>query len=55
MSGQQLKQIDRTLWELPRTGGMRVPGRIYATKRMLPPSTMTCGSGALGRTTVLPL
>ena len=39
MSGQQLKQIDRTLWELPRTGGMRVPGRIYATKRMLPDLT----------------
>ncbi len=39
MSGPQLKQIDRTLWELPRTGGMRVPGRIYATKRMLPDLT----------------
>lgn len=23
-------------WELPRTGGMRVPARIYATEKMLP-------------------
>ncbi len=24
------------LWELPQTGGMRVPARIYATEKMLP-------------------
>jgi hypothetical protein len=24
------------LWELPQSGGMRVPARIYATEKMLP-------------------
>src|SRR5579875_2109366 len=31
----ELKQIDEFLWEIPRTGGMRVPGRIYASKRII--------------------
>ncbi|MDH7516127.1 MAG: RtcB family protein [Bacteroidota bacterium] len=30
-----LRQIDDTRWEIPRTGGMRVPGRIYATASMM--------------------
>ncbi|MBI4220529.1 MAG: RtcB family protein [Chloroflexi bacterium] len=34
---QALKQIDDTLWELPASykSGMRVPGRIFASERMM--------------------
>jgi tRNA-splicing ligase RtcB len=31
----ELRQIDGYCWELPMTGKMRVPGRIYATAAML--------------------
>ncbi|MFA6029983.1 MAG: RtcB family protein [Elusimicrobiota bacterium] len=31
-----LKKIDPWRWELPRTGGMRVPGLVYASEGMLP-------------------
>jgi len=27
-------RIDEYLWEIPRTGGMRVPGRVYATEKL---------------------
>ncbi len=30
-----LNKIDTHLWEVPQTGGMRVPGRIYASNEML--------------------
>ena len=30
-----LKKIDDYCWEIPRTGGMNVPGRIYASARLL--------------------
>lgn len=33
--GIQLKRIEECLWEIPRQGGMRVPGRIYATEKLL--------------------
>ena len=39
MGKTNLKRIDKTLWEIPQQGGMRVPGRIYATSRMLPELT----------------
>lgn len=35
VSGIELKQINEYLWEVPRTGGMLVPGRIYASRKML--------------------
>ena len=35
MAGVRLKQIAPYLWEIGRSGGMRVPARIYATKRMM--------------------
>jgi len=37
MSGEEikLKRIEDCLWEIPRQGGMRVPGRIYATEKLL--------------------
>jgi tRNA-splicing ligase RtcB len=31
----ELKKVDDVRWEIPRTGGMRVPGRIYADKSLL--------------------
>jgi len=31
----ELKQVDEVTWEIPATGGMRVPGRIFADERLL--------------------
>ena len=31
----EIKRIDECLWEIPRTGGMRVPGRIYSSEKLL--------------------
>lgn len=31
----ELKRIDENRWEIPRTGGMRVPGIIYASERLI--------------------
>ena len=31
----ELNQIDTFVWEIPKTGGMRVPGRIYASAGMM--------------------
>lgn len=31
----KLRQIDEHRWEIPQTGGMRVPGRIFASKAMI--------------------
>jgi tRNA-splicing ligase RtcB len=31
----ELKRIDEHRWEIPRTGGMRVPGIIYASERLM--------------------
>ena len=36
MSTPPFDRINDTLWEIPRRGGMRVSGRIYARKGMLP-------------------
>src|SRR3989304_6245391 len=30
-----LIQINEYLWEIPKTGGMRVPGRIYASRELM--------------------
>ena len=32
----EVRKLADYLWELPPTGGMRVPARIYATEKMLP-------------------
>jgi len=32
----EIRQVAEFIWELPRTGGMRVPGRVYADNRLLP-------------------
>ncbi len=31
----KIRQLNEYLWEIPKEGGMRVPARIYATKRMM--------------------
>ncbi len=31
----ELRQIDAHVWEIPRRGGMRVPGRIYASAKLI--------------------
>jgi tRNA-splicing ligase RtcB (3'-phosphate/5'-hydroxy nucleic acid ligase) len=31
----EIKKIHDNLWEIPRTGGMLVPGRVYADEKML--------------------
>ncbi len=31
----QLNRVEECLWEIPRQGGMKVPGRIYATEKLL--------------------
>jgi len=36
VSYSRFRRIDDYRWELPATGGMRVPGLVYATERMLP-------------------
>ena len=37
MPGEEivLNQIEDYLWEIPRQGGMRVPGRIYASEKLM--------------------
>lgn len=37
MNVESLKRIDETTWEVPRTGGMRVAGRIIASEPLLVP------------------
>jgi tRNA-splicing ligase RtcB len=34
MGAPTLKQVDEFIWELPRTGGMLVPGRVYADRTL---------------------
>jgi tRNA-splicing ligase RtcB len=34
-SMSELRQIDETLWEIPRTGAMRVPARVFADGEIL--------------------
>ena len=35
MNSMEVKQITDYLWEIPKTGGMRVPGRVYASKQLM--------------------
>ncbi|MFC2084898.1 RtcB family protein [Bacteroidota bacterium] len=35
LAGIEINRIHDTLWEIPKTGGMKVPGRIYASRDML--------------------
>ncbi|GIW40673.1 MAG: RNA-splicing ligase RtcB [Candidatus Binatia bacterium] len=30
-----LRRVGKVVWEIPKSGGMRVPGRIYATEKLL--------------------
>jgi tRNA-splicing ligase RtcB (3'-phosphate/5'-hydroxy nucleic acid ligase) len=31
----RLNRLEECLWEIPRQGGMRVPGRIYASEKLI--------------------
>ena len=31
----KLNRLEDYLWEIPRQGGMRVPGRIYASEKLM--------------------
>lgn len=31
----RLERLEDYLWEIPRQGGMRVPGRIYASEQLM--------------------
>src|SRR5881409_1820334 len=31
----ELKRIGEHVWEIPRRGGMRVPGRVYASQKLM--------------------
>jgi tRNA-splicing ligase RtcB (3'-phosphate/5'-hydroxy nucleic acid ligase) len=31
----RLNRLEEYLWEIPRQGGMRVPGRIYASEKLM--------------------
>jgi tRNA-splicing ligase RtcB (3'-phosphate/5'-hydroxy nucleic acid ligase) len=35
INGIEINQIDEMLWEIPKSGGMNVPGRIYASRNMM--------------------
>lgn len=35
MSNFEIRKIDDHRWEIPKSGGMRVPGRLYASEKML--------------------
>ncbi|MCK4680269.1 RtcB family protein, partial [bacterium] len=34
-SARDIRQVSECVWELPRTGGMHVPGRVYADERLM--------------------
>ena len=31
----RLNRLEECLWEIPRQGGMKVPGRVYATEKLI--------------------
>lgn len=35
INGTEVNQIEEMLWEIPISGGMKVPGRIYASRNMM--------------------
>lgn len=35
MNAQDLNRIDEYIWEIPQSGAMRVPGRIYASEKLM--------------------
>ncbi len=36
----ELKQIDDTSWEIPQSGDMKVPGRVFTSAEMLNYATL---------------
>ena len=35
MAEMPIRQINDYLWEIPKQGGMRVPGRVYVTRELM--------------------
>src|SRR5690349_24489355 len=35
VASMELRRVGEHLWEIPRHGGMRVPGRIYASEKLM--------------------
>jgi len=35
MESQNIKQIDKHIWEIPQSGAMRVPGRVFASEKLM--------------------
>src|SRR5215510_1008295 len=35
MAEMPIRQINDYMWEIPKQGGMRVPGRVYATRELM--------------------
>jgi tRNA-splicing ligase RtcB len=64
MSETTLNRIDETTWEIPRTGAMRVPGRIFASEKLLEPilrdkaaeqvANVACLPGVVGYAMAMP-
>ena len=64
MDRATLQRIDETTWEIPRTGAMRVPGRIYANEKLLEPilrdkaaeqvANVACLPGVIGYSMAMP-
>ena len=36
MDDYKLEKVSETIWEIPQSGKMRVPARVYAFERMIP-------------------
>jgi len=34
-TSHEIRQVGECVWEIPRTGGMRVPGRVYADEKLM--------------------
>jgi len=64
MSETALKRIDETTWEIPRSGAMRVAGRIIASEKLLEPilrdkaaeqvANVACLPGIVGYSMAMP-
>lgn len=54
MGGLRLERIDETTWEIPKTGAMRVPGRIIADERLLEAITRDKAADQVANVACLP-
>ena len=50
----EFKRLDDFRWQLPRTGGMKVPGLLFASKQMLDSIRRDNATGQLANVAWLP-